>query len=102
VQQAPAWLPHALAPRTRAGACAVVRSAGGACSRARADLQVVLPTGASGRVIFSDISQDLLDHAQSLAQAVGVLDRVELSMPRQTTSEGSRTSQSTSSRHGQR
>jgi ubiquinone/menaquinone biosynthesis C-methylase UbiE len=28
-----------------------------------------------GTVIFSDISQDLLDHAQSLARAMGLLDR---------------------------
>ncbi|MDW8148203.1 MAG: class I SAM-dependent methyltransferase [Roseiflexaceae bacterium] len=30
---------------------------------------------ASGTVIFSDISQELLDHAQSLAQEMGLLDR---------------------------
>lgn len=31
--------------------------------------------GERGKVIFSDISQDLLDHCQSLARQVGVLDR---------------------------
>jgi arsenite methyltransferase len=31
----------------------------------------------TGRVIFSDISQDLLDHAQSLAQEMNVLDRCQ-------------------------
>jgi ubiquinone/menaquinone biosynthesis C-methylase UbiE len=31
----------------------------------------------TSRVIFSDISQDLLDHAQSLAQAMNVLDRCQ-------------------------
>lgn len=31
--------------------------------------------GPSGRVIFSDISQDLLDHAHALAEQMGVLDR---------------------------
>lgn len=31
--------------------------------------------GSDGRVIFSDISQDLLDHCRSLAQELGVLDR---------------------------
>lgn len=31
--------------------------------------------GASGRVIFSDISQDLLDHSRALAERMGVLDR---------------------------
>lgn len=30
--------------------------------------------GEQGKVIFSDISQDLLDHCQSLAQEMGVLD----------------------------
>ena len=33
--------------------------------------------GAAGRVIFSDISQDLLDHARGLAAELGVLDRCE-------------------------
>lgn len=31
--------------------------------------------GGSGRVIFSDISQDLLDHSRELAERMGVLDR---------------------------
>ena len=31
--------------------------------------------GPSGTVIFSDISQDLLDHAHTLAEQMGVLDR---------------------------
>ena len=31
--------------------------------------------GAQGRVIFSDISQDLLDHTQALAEQMGVQDR---------------------------
>ena len=31
--------------------------------------------GDSGRVIFSDVSQDLLDHSRSLAGELGVLDR---------------------------
>lgn len=31
--------------------------------------------GSSGTVIFSDISQDLLDHCQALAEEVGVIDR---------------------------
>src|SRR6202012_3542484 len=31
--------------------------------------------GPSGRVIFSDISQDLLDHCRAAASAEGVLDR---------------------------
>src|SRR5436190_20228369 len=31
----------------------------------------------SCRCIFSDISQDLLDHAQALAQEMGVLDRCQ-------------------------
>src|SRR5919202_6282812 len=31
--------------------------------------------GRDGRVIFSDVSQDLLDHARDLAAASGVLDR---------------------------
>jgi arsenite methyltransferase len=31
--------------------------------------------GEQGRVIFSDISQDLLDHCQALAQEMGVLER---------------------------
>jgi ubiquinone/menaquinone biosynthesis C-methylase UbiE len=31
--------------------------------------------GASGHVIFSDISQDLLDHCREAATAKGVLDR---------------------------
>jgi arsenite methyltransferase len=34
--------------------------------------------GAGGRVIFSDISQDLLDHYRSLAREMGVLDRCQL------------------------
>ncbi len=33
--------------------------------------------GEEGRVIFSDISQDLLDHSRSLAREMGVLDRCE-------------------------
>jgi len=33
--------------------------------------------GAAGRVIFSDISQDLLDHSRSLAQELDVVDRCE-------------------------
>jgi ubiquinone/menaquinone biosynthesis C-methylase UbiE len=33
--------------------------------------------GASGKVIFSDVSQDLLDHAQALAEQMDVLDRVD-------------------------
>ncbi len=33
--------------------------------------------GEGGRVIFSDISQDLLDHSRSLAREMGVLDRCE-------------------------
>lgn len=33
--------------------------------------------GENGRVIFSDISQDLLDHARSLAEEMGVADRCE-------------------------
>jgi arsenite methyltransferase len=33
--------------------------------------------GEGGRVIFSDISQDLLDHSRSLARQTGVLDRCE-------------------------
>jgi arsenite methyltransferase len=33
--------------------------------------------GQEGRVICSDISQDLLDHSHSLAQEMGVLDRCE-------------------------
>jgi SAM-dependent methyltransferase len=31
--------------------------------------------GASGRVLFSDVSQDLLDHCRALAAGTGVLDR---------------------------
>jgi arsenite methyltransferase len=31
--------------------------------------------GQTGRVIFSDVSQDLLDHCRALAQEMGVLDR---------------------------
>ncbi len=31
--------------------------------------------GESGRVVFSDISRDLLDHSRSLAEEMGVLDR---------------------------
>jgi arsenite methyltransferase len=33
--------------------------------------------GEQGRVIFSDISQDLLDHCQSLAQQMGVLEHCQ-------------------------
>lgn len=33
--------------------------------------------GRSGRVIFSDISPDLLDHAAALARQMGMADRVE-------------------------
>ncbi len=33
--------------------------------------------GTQGRVIFSDISQDLLDHVQALAEQLGVLDRCQ-------------------------
>jgi arsenite methyltransferase len=33
--------------------------------------------GEGGRVHFSDISQDLLDHSRSLARQMGVLDRCE-------------------------
>lgn len=33
--------------------------------------------GEKGHVIFSDISQDLLDHSRSLAEEMGVLDRCE-------------------------
>lgn len=33
--------------------------------------------GEGGRVIFSDISRDLLDHSRSLAREMGVLDRCE-------------------------
>ena len=33
--------------------------------------------GEGGRVIFSDISQDLLDHSRALAKKMGVLDRCE-------------------------
>jgi arsenite methyltransferase len=33
--------------------------------------------GAHGRVIFSDLSQDLLEHARGLAEAAGVADRCE-------------------------
>ena len=33
--------------------------------------------GEQGKVIFSDISQDLLDHSQALAEQMGVLDRLE-------------------------
>ena len=33
--------------------------------------------GERGRVIFSDVSQDLLDHARTLAEEVGVADRCE-------------------------
>jgi ubiquinone/menaquinone biosynthesis C-methylase UbiE len=33
--------------------------------------------GQGGRVIFSDFSQDLLDHSRSLAQEMGLLDRCE-------------------------
>lgn len=33
--------------------------------------------GESGRVIFSDVSQDLLDHSRALAEELGVADRCE-------------------------
>jgi SAM-dependent methyltransferase len=33
--------------------------------------------GQDGRVIFSDISQDLLDHSRALAEKAGVLDRCQ-------------------------
>lgn len=33
--------------------------------------------GESGRVIFSDVSQDLLDHTRSLAEQLGVLNRCQ-------------------------
>src|SRR5918993_5866788 len=33
--------------------------------------------GEDGRVIFSDVSQDLLDHSRDLAQRSGVLDRCD-------------------------
>jgi ubiquinone/menaquinone biosynthesis C-methylase UbiE len=33
--------------------------------------------GAGGRVVFADISQDLLDHCRSLADELGILDRCE-------------------------
>lgn len=33
--------------------------------------------GDSGRVIFSDVSRDLLDHSRALAEEAGVLDRCE-------------------------
>src|SRR2546422_6940043 len=33
--------------------------------------------GPSGHVIFSDVSQDLLDHARSLAESAGVLERCD-------------------------
>src|SRR5260221_14494819 len=33
--------------------------------------------GERGKVIFSDISQDLLDHCQSLARQAGMLDRCQ-------------------------
>src|SRR5258708_26435331 len=36
-----------------------------------------LDSTAAGRVIFSDISQDLLDHAQHLAQEMGIANRCE-------------------------
>jgi arsenite methyltransferase len=36
--------------------------------------------GENGRVIFSDISQDLLDHARSLAGEMGVADRCEFQL----------------------
>lgn len=38
--------------------------------------------GESGRVIFSDVSQDLLDHAFALAEEGGVLDRCEFALAR--------------------
>lgn len=33
--------------------------------------------GENGRVVFSDVSQDLLDHSRTLAEEMGVLDRCE-------------------------
>lgn len=33
--------------------------------------------GERGKVIFSDVSQDLLDHSRTLAEQFGVLDRIE-------------------------
>jgi ubiquinone/menaquinone biosynthesis C-methylase UbiE len=33
--------------------------------------------GEDGRVVFSDVSQDLLDHSRTLAEEMGVLDRCE-------------------------
>ena len=33
--------------------------------------------GENGRVVFSDVSQDLLDHSRTLADEIGVLDRCE-------------------------
>ena len=33
--------------------------------------------GDTGKVIFSDVSQDLLDHSRGLAEQLGVVDRVE-------------------------
>ena len=33
--------------------------------------------GEYGRVVFSDVSQDLLDHSRTLADDMGVLDRCE-------------------------
>ena len=33
--------------------------------------------GETGRVVFSDISQDLLDHSRGLAEEMGVVDRCE-------------------------
>ena len=33
--------------------------------------------GKQGKVIFSDISQDLLDHCQSLAEKLGIVDRCQ-------------------------
>lgn len=33
--------------------------------------------GEQGKVIFSDVSQDLLDHSRTLAEQPGVLDRIE-------------------------
>ncbi len=41
--------------------------------------------GEEGRVIFSDISQDLLDHSRALAREMGVLDRCASSCAHQLT-----------------
>lgn len=37
--------------------------------------------GKQGKVIFSDVSQDLLDHSRTLAEQIGVLDRIEFLHP---------------------